>query len=282
MKKQLKNIIIVNDYNYTQGGASKVAIETANLLSNDKNYNVYFFSGCTNDKSELKDSVIDVCYNQRENLEDKNRIKGSFRGIYNFKAKKEFKKLLSTLDPTETIIHVHGWTKVLSSSIFKVAKKKHFNFVLTLHDYFSICPNGACFNYNKNCNCGKRPMSFKCFTCNCDSRNWFYKYYRYIRQLVQNRMFRKYVKDVITISNFQEKILMNYLPKDISSTRINNPIDLDLVNTKIDISKNDYYIFVGRLTRGKGVDVFCDAISSLKLKGVVVGSGEKLDEMKEK
>ena len=41
---QVKNVVIVNDFNYIQGGASKVAIDTANLLV-EKNIKVYFFSG---------------------------------------------------------------------------------------------------------------------------------------------------------------------------------------------------------------------------------------------
>ena len=39
------------------------------------------------------------------------------------KAAKELSKLLDELNPNETIIHVHGWTKGLSSSIFKVIFK---------------------------------------------------------------------------------------------------------------------------------------------------------------
>ena len=38
-----KNIIIINDFNYIQGGASKVAIDTARLLKGE-GFNVYFFS----------------------------------------------------------------------------------------------------------------------------------------------------------------------------------------------------------------------------------------------
>ena len=279
---KIKNIIIVNDFNYVQGGASKVAIETANLLSEKNKYNIYFFSGCSNDEKSLNDKVIDVCYNLKENLEDNHKVVGAFRGIYNLKAKKEFKKLLNTLNSDETIIHVHGWTKVLSSSIFSIARKKHFKTVLTLHDYFYACPNGSFFNYNKNTVCGKKPMSLGCLFCKCDSRNIFFKLYRYFRQIVQNSVFKKSVKNIITISNFQEDILNKYFKKNVDVIRINNPIDLDNNKEKIDITKNDYYLFVGRLTRGKGADVFCKALNNLGKKGVVVGSGEKLDELKEK
>ena len=38
----LKNVVIINDFNYVQGGASKIAIETARILKNE-GLNVYFF-----------------------------------------------------------------------------------------------------------------------------------------------------------------------------------------------------------------------------------------------
>ena len=40
--KKLKNIVIINDFDYIQGGASKVAIQTANMLvESDKNLYLY-------------------------------------------------------------------------------------------------------------------------------------------------------------------------------------------------------------------------------------------------
>lgn len=117
-KLKIKNIIIVNDFDYTQGGASKVAIDTANLLSeSNESLNVYFFSGSHSDSSNLNDKIIKVCTNQGEALKDKNKIRGFLNGIYNFKAKGELKELLKSLDKNNTIIHVHGWTKCLSSSV---------------------------------------------------------------------------------------------------------------------------------------------------------------------
>ena len=44
---KIKNLIIVNDFNYVQGGASKVAIDTANILKEDIE-KIYFFSAVNN------------------------------------------------------------------------------------------------------------------------------------------------------------------------------------------------------------------------------------------
>ena len=184
----LKNVIVINDFDYVQGGASKVALQTANLLKeNYPELNVYFFSGCHNDTSILNKNVISICTNQGEALKDKNKIRGIINGLYNFKAKRKLKKLLKSLNKNETIIHVHGWTKSLSSSVFDIAFKMKFKVILTMHDYFTACPNGGYFNYKKNQICHLEPMSVKCRRCNCDSRNYGFKLYRVLRQFIQNK-----------------------------------------------------------------------------------------------
>lgn len=273
MKKILKNIVLINDFDYTQGGASKVAIDTANLLSND--YNVYFFCGDSKETSTLNKKVIKICTNQGEALKNKNKLAGIVNGIYNIKSKKMLKDLLSKLNSEETIIHVHGWTKCLSSSIFDISWKKNFNVLLTLHDYFTSCPNGGYFNYKCNSICDLKPMSLDCVKCNCDSRNYLFKLYRIIRQYVQNNIVKlnKKLTDVITISEFSENILKNTLNKDVHIHRVYNPIELNTNEKKIDYRNNNYFLYVGRISKEKGVDILCKAITDLNQKCIIVGDG---------
>lgn len=282
-KKNIKNVVIINDFDYVQGGASKVAIQTANLLANSNiKSNIYFFSAVHSDKSILDNKVIQICTNQEEAMRTKNKIKGFINGIYNFKAKNKLKELLKTLDNKETIIHIHGWTKALSSSIFHIAFRMNFKVVLTMHDYFTACPNGGYFNYKKNSICHLKPFSLKCIKCNCDSRNYLFKSYRLIRQFVQNKIVKLNDKltDVISISNFSEKILKTTLNKKIKIHKVLNPIDLDSNPIKIDYKENEYYLYVGRVSKEKGVDLFCKAITELNLKGIVVGDGSELEKLK--
>lgn len=273
--KKVENVVIVNDFNYTQGGASKVAIDTARLLS-ESGLKVYFFSAVNREEENIK-GVTYISTNQNEALKEKNKIKGSINGIYNFKAKKELKNLLNTLNPDNTIIHVHGWTKALSSSVFDIAFKMKFKVVITLHDYFTACPNGGYFNYKQNEICHLKPLSWKCIKCNCDSRNYGFKLYRIVRQFVQNKIVKlnDRLEYAISISDFSEKILRPTLGKNTKVTRIYNPIDIDENAEKVDPSKNEYYLYVGRVSKEKGVDLFCQAISELGYKGIVVGDGDE-------
>lgn len=280
--KENLNVVIINDFNYVQGGASKVAIDTARLLK-DEVKNVYFFSAVSKKDEEIS-GIKYVSTNQNEALKEKNRIKGFINGIYNFKAKSELKKLLKTLDKEYTVIHVHGWTKALSSSIFDIAFKMNFKVVLTLHDYFTACPNGGYFDYKKNQICERKPLSWQCIKCNCDSRNYIFKIYRLIRQFVQNKIVKlpQKIKYAIGISNLNIEVLNPTLNPNIKLEKIYNPIDFDENEGKVDYTKNDYYLYVGRLSKEKGVDIFCKAITDLNLKGIAVGDGSEKERLEKK
>lgn len=270
--KKVENVVIVNDFNYTQGGASKVAIDTARLLS-ESGLKVYFFSAVNKEEENIQ-GVTYISTNQNEALKEKNKIKGAINGIYNFKAKRELKRLLKTLNSDNTIIHVHGWTKALSSSVFDIAFKMKFKVVLTLHDYFTACPNGGYFNYKQNEICYLKPLSWKCIKCNCDSRSYLFKLYRLIRQKKYNSSLKK-IENVIAISDFSLKILEKSLSSNINIIRINNPIKYSQNEKIIDVSQNKYYLYVGRVSKEKGVDLFCEALTDLELPGIVVGNGDQ-------
>ena len=277
--KKVENVVIINDFNYVQGGATKVAIDTARLLT-ESGLNVYFFSAVNKEEENIQ-GIKYISTNQNEALKEKNKIKGAINGIYNFKAKRALKELLKKLNPQNTIIHVHGWTKALSSSVFDIAFKMKFKVVLTLHDYFTACPNGGYFNYKQNEICKLKPISGKCIKCNCDSRNYGFKLYRVVRQFVQNKIVKlnDKLENVISISDFSEKVLKLTLGKNAKITRIYNPIEINAESNIIDPSKNEYYLYVGRVSKEKGVDIFCQAITELGYKGIVVGDGEEKEKL---
>ena len=67
----MKTILIINDFNYTQGGASKVAIDSANIFS-EKGYNVIFFSAVDKEGDFLNKNIQKICTNQEESIKDRN------------------------------------------------------------------------------------------------------------------------------------------------------------------------------------------------------------------
>lgn len=277
-----KKIIILNDYGYCNGGAAIVGISAAIGLANF-NYNVTYICGSGPIDKELTNTgVAIVCLNQKDILSEKNKIKAILRGIWNQKAYRTVKNLISKEENNDCVVFVHQYSKILSASIFKaLSKNKSLKIYTTLHDYFTACPNGGFYNYSNNKLCKLKPLSTKCICSNCDVRNYPQKIFRCMRTYIT----RKCIKTIknsyaINVSELNKKILEPYTSKLFDKmTIIYNPIQLHQ-GTKINFQNNKYYIFLGRLSEEKGIRFFCKAMTELNLEGVVLGDGPLLDEMK--
>lgn len=278
---KLKNIIILCDFASITGGAEKVAITSAIALA-EAGDNVVMFTGKGPICDELKNSgVKTICLNQEEAIKDTSRFRGIVRGIYNTSAKEEMEQLLDEFDPKDTVIHMHGWSKVFSSFIFVPIKKRGFKVLVTMHDYFLQCPNGCCYDFQKKEICTKKTMSLSCIKCNCDKRNYVHKLYRVIRQFFMKRLIDGTELYVAFISKFNQNVSEGYIPFKYKKTLILNPIDVEL-QVIVSVCENRKYIFIGRLSYEKGIDIFCEGTTKAEVPAVVVGVGERLEELKTK
>lgn len=279
----IHNIILFSDFAYPYGGAGKVAFDSAIAFA-QKGYNVIFFSG-TAPESELlmNNGIKSICLHQPDMLSDRNRLNAAIRSIWNHKAYCATKKILLEFDNKDTLIIVHGYAKTLSTSIFAAFKKTKFKVFVVLHDYFAACPNGGFYIYPEHKNCLIVPLSLKCVTCNCDARSYSQKIYRCLRQLFikHNLQGNKKYLHAINVSDLSGRIMAPYIKDYFASySTLQNPIDV-YTGKYVDITKNNKYIFVGRLSQEKGIRDFCRVITELQLEGVVLGDGYLLSELKE-
>lgn len=281
--KPVKNVVIACDYAYVEGGAAKIAIQTAVLLSCQTDCNVYFIGGSGEACRELLDSRVNCVLLGLPDLVQNPSKKDAFiHGIYNKTVYQKAMELFRTLDPEETVLHVHTWTKVLTSAVFKAAADCGIRIFLTLHDYFITCPNGGCYNYVQRRICELQPMSLKCICCNCDSRNFVYKLWRILRQAKQNRVLSKLTINYIFISSFQrEQLKARGVIHPAADYYVRNPIPVG-DRYCIQAENNDLFLFVGRITQEKGADLFCEAVTRAGVKAVVLGDGPMLVELKQK
>lgn len=271
---EIKNIVIVCDYAFFEGGAANVAIQSALAFAKYTNFNIYCFAGNGDPCEELKNSRINVItLKMPDLLGNKNKIDAFIKGIYNKKAGDQLKKLLSTLNREETIVHIHTWTKVLSSAVFKVCNEMEFKTYLTIHEYFLACPNGACYNYVKQCICELHPLSKECIRCNCDARSYPQKIWRCARQIIQNKVLNQF-KDLnyVFISSYQEKQLLRRIPTMENKFLVKNPINVGR-RMQIQAENNYIYLYIGRLSGEKGPDLFCEAVTKANVQGVMIGDG---------
>ena len=89
-------------------------------------------------------------------LAEPNRLRAAWSGIWNAEASRALATLLATADPRSTLVHVHGWTKALSASIFRAIRRMGFRDVVTLHEYFTACPTGGFFDHPAGTICKRK------------------------------------------------------------------------------------------------------------------------------
>lgn len=268
------NIIVLNDYGFVSGGAAQVAIASLNALA-DAGHHVTFISSVGPIDQSIDSKRIRVInFGYYDLIGNPSKLSAVWFGIWDYRCAKRFGELLNAYDPNETIIHVHTWIKSLSSSVVREALKRKFKIVCTLHDYFSVCPNGGLFNYQLSHSCQLVPMSIACISTHCDPRSYSQKLWRVVRQMVQLRLghIPDGIVNFITISDYSESLFRKWLPENAKFYRVHNPIVIDKM-PPADPSNNTAFTFLGRLSYEKGAALFAAAALKANVKAVFVGSG---------
>ena len=266
----VKTVVIIDNNATAAGGTAQVAVASAVELSK-QDLRVIYFAGPDGICPQMQDSNVEVHTAGTYGINtDPNKLRAAVNGIWNKQNARALKKLLETLETESTVVHIHGYIHYLSVSIFKVCKDLGFRTVLTLHDYFTACPCGGFYDYGAKSICQRRPMSVQCVVCNCDKRSYFQKIWRMVRQIFVNHYVR-FNKSLsfIYISEFSFRKMKDWLNGQ-RTFFVRNPYDLG--DTRIyEAEKNLDYLFVGRLSEEKGVDLFCEAMSGMIGEGAIRG-----------
>jgi len=268
-------VIIINDSPVVNGGTAMVALTEARHLK-AYGYDVKLFTaGKKIPNSSANNMFQHITTDQLDVYSEPNKFISFFRGIWNFSAAKKLNTIIDECNNTDIIIHLYGWTKALTSSVIRAARKKNITVVCSLLDYFVACPNGGFFNFRKNTVCRLRPLSFKCITSNCDSKSYARKLWRIVRHLIQNYMggIPGDINHYIGCSKLSALILKPFLPVSSTIHFVKNPIIVEK-SKPIDVSQNKHYIFVGRLSPEKGPLLFAEAAFRIGVKAIFVGDGD--------
>ena len=281
--KTLTDVVIVNDFAYINGGSSQVALTSAAALART-GVRVTLFAAVGPAMAELVDTpnLRIVLTDQHEIVNDPSRLRAATQGIWNIEAGRALGRVLAELDAATTIVHFHGWTKALSSSVVKATVDKGFPAVITLHDYFTACPIGSFYNHRREAICKLDPMSRSCIMENCDSRSYADKLWRVSRQAVQRSIGRvpDGIRDFITISDMSAAVLAPTLPVTARLHRVQNPIDAQR-RPRADVETNLAFTYVGRLSPEKGAVLFAQAAFAAGVRAVFVGDGECNSEVRQ-
>ena len=117
------NVLVLNDFCHVQGGASKVAVDEAVALA-QAGAQVTFVGAVGPVCDALMAAPLDVaCLDQPELMDAGKHPLALLRSMWNPSAYARVGALLRGLDPARTVVHLHGYTKALSTSPMLAARR---------------------------------------------------------------------------------------------------------------------------------------------------------------
>ena len=271
----IRNVITVCDGAGLTGGTEKVAITSALGLAKRGIRSIFFagegdlFPGFESAGVEALTLGLSDAYH----TESKRELFARF--MWNKSAGERFSELLkeADLDPNETVIHFHGFRRVLSGSVVEAAKQSKMKLVFTLHDFGLACPNTTFYNSPKSQICKLKPLSAACHLSQCTHSGLPMKLMQMGRawKLKLAHTAEKF-DHYIYVSTFSRKILEPYLPSDVQQTVLYNPVS-DQQEPMANCDQSDTFSFVGRLSPEKGGLLFAEAAKKAGVKCQFIGKG---------
>lgn len=271
------HVVIVSDFAAVNGGAAKVAIESARGLA-EAGADVTFACAVGEISPLLDHPNIAV---ERFAMDDVwqmgSKLAAARQGIWNAPAHAFLKQLIARVARRDSVIHLHQWTKAFSPSALAAAGESGLPVFVSMHDYFSFCPAGGYYDFQKSQPCTKAPMGTACMSTNCDRASYAHKLVRVARQWGSDRALNA-IADLtfVHVSAFARQFAEPYLPSHAKHATVENMIDAKR-HPAVDVAANSHVLYLGRLTQEKGVVVLAEAARNVGVPVRFVGEGPMAD-----
>ena len=276
-------VLMIHKFFYVDGGAERYFFNIAGLLEK-KGLEVVPFAmdHPRNESSSYSSYFVDYFEPDKElaNLGLWNGLKAAARVIFNRQAQKQLERLIDDIKPD--IAHVHGVYHHLSPSVLWTLKKKKIPVIFTLHEYKILCP-AYLFLDGKGRVCER-----------CQGKYFWYctfkKCFRHSRAAsflvsVESGVhwFLQTYSKTIDLFLSPSKFLMNKMVQyGYPSERIQwLPYTIPIEAYEPCYDFEDYFVYVGRLSKEKGILELVNAmrhVPEVKLK--VIGTGRLLETIK--
>lgn len=273
----IDRIVVINDLARPQGGASLLALRSVRDFV-ARGQRVTMISG-DRGPDQIMPGVEFVSLGQ-DRLLARGLAKALVSGMYNRPAEVMVARWIAENDTPGTVYHLHGWSQILSSAIFAALGPVRQRTIMTAHDFFLTCPNGAQFDYSTAAVCERQPLSMACLSARCDRRNYRHKLWRSARHLIQRRVLDRgpVPLQLLIHRGMAAPMRLAGVPADRLAV-LPNPI-IPYSATRILAEHNRDVLFVGRMESTKGIDLAAAACRKAGLRLVAIGDGALLDQLR--
>ena len=265
--RKIKILLVHNRYKQS-GGEDQVFLNESELLK---------FNG--------EEVITYTVHNDAIKQSLKSKIEVGINSIWSYKEYKKFKRFLRYNKPD--IVHVHNFFPLISPSIFSACNKLNIPVVQTLHNYRLICPAATFLRDNEICEkclTGSLVNSVK-YGCYRDS---VFQTIPVATMIGANRAINTWqmkVDKYIALTNFsKQKFIEGGLPSEKISVKPNFMMESPLLEKTIE--RENYYLFVGRVSKEKGIHLLLEAFVEIENKTdaklLIIGDGPEKRKLEEK
>jgi len=258
------NILIANKFYYNRGGDCIYSIGLEKILI-EAGHNVAFFTSEHSQNLPSKWSKYWVSGFSAKKI---------MRPFGDKETKMKFTKLLDDFKPD--ILHLNNIHTQISPIIAEIAKNRGVKVIWTLHDYKLICPSYLCLN-------GKGEVCEKCFGENkkfCTKNRCIKN--KFLHSFIAQKEAEKWNKERLEkcVDAFicpSEFMKQKMIQGGFSESKLHKLYNF------IDIPKfSNYYAYVGRFSKEKGIETLCSVAGKLPYKFKIAGTGPLENKLKEK
>ncbi len=270
---------MINKFFYRKGGSEAYMFDLIDLLKKN-NQQVIEFSmhDEKNQPSPYANYFIkNIDFNKREGfLKDFTK---ALHLIYSFEARNKLEALIKKEKPD--IAHLHNFNFQLTPSILGVLKKYKIPVVWTMHDYHLICPNYSLFTQGQICERCKVHKYYNCYKYKCIKNNRAMSFLAMLEMYLHKLVLRSYKKINLFISPSQ--FLKNKINEgwQVETDKIKQLYNfVDLAKFKPNFEAGEGLLYVGRLSREKGLITLLKAMQALpEITLNIVGTGPQKQEI---
>ena len=209
-----------------------------------------------------------------------NGLKAVKKTLYSVEARKNLKTLLE--EHQIDIAHINNIHHYLTpTSILPLLKRNKIPILWTVHDYSILCPNTTFTSKDKICEKCKGGAYFQCVINNCKKNSWRASTIAAVESYTNSLMNPyKHVDYYICPSRFIANKFIEFGFERSRIRQVYNLFDTSSVSAAaIPTPSKQNIVYVGNVTKVKGVHTLVKAVKGIDVQLNIIGSGDAMEEL---
>lgn len=198
-----------------------------------------------------------------------------FQFIY---SKKVYKELIAIIEKKKIdIVHCHNIVPLIGFSTYLAASKNNIPVVQSLHNYRYLCPGGTFVRNGNICRvCIKSGLN-NALKYGCYRNSKIQTFFLVIALKIHRKKgtFQK-IKAYLVPTEFNKSLFKGFIPENKIYVK---PYSVE--SKRLQCVKQDYYVYVARIERMKGIYVAVEAFIKSGKRLLVLGIGDDEEQVRE-